>query len=390
MSRFPITLIAVCFLLFCGSENGEERDRFIYHTPARLNSFLEQINRIFPEITYLEPVGTSVAGNTIYALTLSDRPLEAEPEPRIRITGGIHGDENSTTEVVLRTIIFLINKYTNGDKYYKDLIENRYIVFIPMMNPDGVIQETRHNANNIDLNRNFSTAWSPGPDHGDAPFSEPESAAFRDYSLFMGFHLSITYHTGAVIVNMPFDYASLHFDGIAPAEYDLVSYIGNVYTTEGRFLETENILNTEYVDNGTINGGDWYVVFGSLQDWSYIETGCIDYTIEISQIKKPDTEKEIVTLFELNRDSLIAFIESAGMGVYGKITDSGGDPVKAEITIDGGDIITASDAFGYYHRLLLPGSYSINFSAAGYQDKSEEITVTSEEEPLRLDITMAE
>ncbi len=371
-----------------GEKEKEKEEKILYHTPEQLNAFLKNINDAFPGITFLENAGTSAEGRIIYALTISDNPLDAEPEPKIRITGAIHGDENATTEVILRMIEYLTWNYMM-DTSIRDLINSRYIVFIPMMNPDGAEAGTRTNSNYIDLNRNFSTMWQAGFEHGSAPFSEPESQSVRDYSALIGFHLSITFHTGEVIINMPFDYTSLHFDGIAPAEYDLVSYIGNLYATSGRFLESDGILDTMYVNDGTINGGDWYEINGSLQDWSYVETGCIDYTVEISDDKKPATMDEIDDLFELNRDSIIAFIGAAGIGVHGQVKGTGGIPLEAEITVSGGDIVTHSDPAGYYHRVLLPGSHTIIFSADGYTNIPIPITIPATgDQSLLQNITM--
>jgi hypothetical protein len=389
LSSTIFILIFPCISTSCSSGDCTDKqkdDIILYHSPDELEKFLENTYNAFPGITYLEPVGTSGEGRTIHALVISDKPLEQEPEPKIRITGAIHGDENVTTEMIVRMIEYFTGNYSSSTSI-KNLVDNRYIVFIPMLNPDGVVAGSRYNTNAVDLNRNFSSQWHSGFDHGTAPFSEPESSAMRDYSSAIGFHFSITFHTGEVIVNMPFDYASLSIDGIGPAEYSLVSHIGLIYTTSGSFLESEGILDNQYVTDGTINGGDWYVINGSLQDWSYIEKGCIDYTIEVSDDKKPGTAEEIDKLFELNRDSIIAFIDTAGIGVYGRVVNGSNIPVPASVTLTGGDIVTRADSAGYYHRMLMPGTYTITFSAAGYSDRSEMITVSAGNQ-LLLNITM--
>ncbi len=392
---YIMSVVLTLFLVpACDSDNNNISivPQGTYHSPEELNLSLNKTALQHPDITYLEPVGTSIENRTIWALVISDNPQELEQEPRIRITGSIHGDENVTTEVIIRFIDYLTDNYSTSQDI-KSIIDNRYIVFIPMMNPDGVFYNTRYNANDVDLNRNFSAAWSSSSTaYGASPFSEPESSAFRDYSLFIGFHLSITYHTGAVIVNMPFDFGSAHYDDVKPVEYDLVTYFGETYATSGSFLETPGLLDGPYVNNGTVNGGDWYVVSGSLQDWSYVETGCIDYTIEISQQEKLSTSDEIDAVYDLNRDSIIAFLENAGIGVYGRATNSAQEGISAEIKIlEGvteGDIVTGSDESGYYHRVLLPGNYIITFSAQGYQDHTQEIAITDTTPSLQLDVTI--
>jgi hypothetical protein len=381
-----IVLIAVFIgnLLFCNTDNSEDP---VYHSPESLEKYLKQVNQNYPDITFLEPIGTSANGKNILALCISDHPDEIESEPKIRLTGAIHGNENATTEVLVRLIDYIINKYKNNDPDIKPLVDSRYIVIIPMMNPDGVALRTRENANGVDLNRNFSEAWTLEPDHGSVPFSEPESQSIRDYSNFMIFQSSLTFHTGAVIVNMPFDFASENDGGEIPGENALVNFLALKYSESGRFLESQGLLNTTDVFHGTINGGDWYIANGTLQDWSYKQAGCIDQTVEIVN-SQPDTNEELDELFGLNRDSILAYIEASDIGVYGRVTNSINEPIiNAAITIADGDIITHSDSAGYYHRILLPGSHDITITADGYTSHPENVTIV-DDTPVPLNITM--
>jgi hypothetical protein len=268
-NKFVLLLLIILLNIFISCNSGSETQEQVYHTPESLGTYLQQVNLNFPDITYLEHAGTSTNGRAIQAICISDNPDQAESEPRIRLTGAIHGNENATTEILLRLIDYIIYKYKNNDPYIKSLVDSRYIVIIPMLNPDGVALNTRENPNGVDLNRNFSIAWTPGPDHGTAPFSELESQSIRDYSDYMIFHSSLSFHTGAVIVNMPFDYASESAGGDIPLESALVDYLALEYSESGRFLLSPGLLNVPHIYNGTINGGDWYIANGTLQDWSY-------------------------------------------------------------------------------------------------------------------------
>ncbi|MBN2042129.1 MAG: DUF2817 domain-containing protein [Spirochaetes bacterium] len=388
MRKFEIKLfliIALASLILSCNSGHDSSDVYVYHTPDTLETYLNQISRNYSEITYLEPAGYSVEGRTIWAIAISDYPAVLEQEPRIRLTGSIHGDENATTEVLIKFIDYILGEYKQGNSDIVNLVNSRYIVIIPMMNPDGVYLKQRTNSNDVDLNRNFSVAWTSGVHHGSAPFSESESQTVRDYSQDIVFHSSLTFHTGAVIVNMPFDYESEHGDGVMPLESGLVDYLALAYSRAGAFLETPGLLDSIYVTEGTINGGDWYVAKGTMQDWSYKEAGCIDYTVEISETR-PETESEMNELFLYNRDSILAFIDASGTGVYGRVTDSGtGNPIAgALITIDSGDITVKSDGNGYYYRILLPDSYDITFSAVGYTDNIQHDVSA----PAVLNVTM--
>jgi len=102
--------------------------------------------------------------------------------PRILVIGGIHGDEYSSISIMFKWMQ-LLTAQADSDFYWR---------FLPLMNPDGLLDGTavRQNANGVDLNRNFPTAdWQDSalsawknstgsnprrfPGHG--PATEPET-----------------------------------------------------------------------------------------------------------------------------------------------------------------------------------------------------------------------
>ena len=67
----------------------------------------------------------------------------------------MHGNETSTTRAIFKLIPWLLN--TSQSEYLKTFS----IYIIPQLNPDGAKLYTRHNANNIDLNRDAMTLSEP-------------------------------------------------------------------------------------------------------------------------------------------------------------------------------------------------------------------------------------
>lgn len=108
---------------------------------------------------------------------------ERQPQARILLVGGTHGDELASISIVFKWMHTL-------EKHHSGLFHWR---INPLMNPDGALQEehSRTNANGVDLNRNFTSPDSdsnaaleywrhktnenerryPGP----YPLSEPET-----------------------------------------------------------------------------------------------------------------------------------------------------------------------------------------------------------------------
>ena len=370
-----ILIFIIASLISCYGGDSDNNDasyqnRYPYYTYEEIVIFLEETAANYPAIAKLEKVGYSVSGRVIKALIISDNPADLEGEPAIRLTGGIHGNEMMSMELLIRFIEYLTSNY-DSDSEVRRIVDNRYICIIPVLNPDGLERNRRYNDKNIDLNRNFNATGNE---------LQIETKSLQDYSLKKNFILSVTYHVGQVLVNIPFDYASESKGGDVPAENDLVKYFAKAYTQGGSFLENPDLYKSHFMKDGVINGGDWYVIQGSLQDWSYLKTGCLDLTIEVSN-RNPATESGVEQVFMYNRDSLMAFIDKADQGVYGKVTNSSNEPVSDVKIIASwgdnitGDIVIKTDKKGYYNRILLPGTYKLKFTKPSYNEIEETITV---------------
>ncbi len=317
-----ISLLLVLSLVSCyglgndddGGDSGSIKS-YQYNTPDEIDIFLDEIKLNYPDIISIETVGYSESGRMIKALVISDNPATIEGEPAVRLTGGIHGNEKMGIELLIRYIEYLTSNYST-DPEITDIVNNRYICIIPVLNPDGLAVNSRYNSRGVDLNRNFNDAadhWTYDSRSGSSPFSESESRALRDFSIPKNFDVSITYHTGAVLVNLPFDFAKENVQ--IPVQYALIQSYAKTYTKTGTFLSNPDMYISPYMDEGTINGGNWYVAAGTLQDWSYTQTGCLDLTIEVAKTT-PDTEAGVQQVFMYNRDSITAYINRAGEDVF--------------------------------------------------------------------------
>lgn len=160
---------------------------------------------VVPEVTNEEAeeegpqttLGTSVEGRPIVAYNYGDG------EERLVFVGGIHGGYSWNTVLVAYELM------DHLEKNPEVIPDNVRVTVIPVMNPDALAVvvdaegrfepgdvsaakaktiESRLNANDVDLNRNFDCDWqesgvwqSRTVSGGDSVFSEPESQAFRDF-----------------------------------------------------------------------------------------------------------------------------------------------------------------------------------------------------------------
>ncbi|HZZ94389.1 MAG TPA: M14 family zinc carboxypeptidase [Usitatibacter sp.] len=86
----------------------------------------------------------------ILAVTLGARAPEA---PAIAFVGGVHGLERIGTQVVLSLLGSLVARL-HWDELLHRQLEGLRIVFVPLVNPVGMMRRTRSNGRGIDLMRN--------------------------------------------------------------------------------------------------------------------------------------------------------------------------------------------------------------------------------------------
>lgn len=152
--------------------------------------------------------------------------LSNREKTTILIIGVVHGDEPQGK--------FLIEEYLS----HSNIISKNRLLFIPCLNPDGLENKTRQNANMVDLNRNFPTKnWALGQRDeyfgGDTPASEIETKFVVEI---------IEEYKPDVILTLHSPYKVVNYDGPAEKIANKISEIINYpaesdigYPTPGSF-----------------------------------------------------------------------------------------------------------------------------------------------------------
>jgi hypothetical protein len=344
-----------------------------YPSTVEVGEILADLANARPDIAIRYPWGTSVDGRPLWALKVTDAPDQDEAEPEVRLAAGIHGDEPVHSMLLLDLAHELVTSYGEpGKEELTELVDEYELHFLPQINPDGYARGTRWNANSYDLNRNF-----PEPD-GRHAVQQPETLQFMAHALDHNFVISLNGHGGALVVNYPWDYTYTR----APDDAALIA-LGLEYSTHN--LPMYNGAFSQ----GITNGADWYVITGSLQDWSYARTGCIDLTIEVSNTKWP-AATTLPNYWEDNRQSLLHFVRAARYGINGVVSSAlDGSPLDAVITVTGNaEPVTTDPAVGDYYKLLPTGTYELSFEAEGHHPLVVADVQTTWGTPTVLDVAL--
>lgn len=127
-------------------------------------------------------IGESVEGRPIVGVRRGERDGLV-----VLIIGAIHGNEDDGMAVVDKLAAMPVPSGLD-------------LWLVDTMNPDGVVAQTRFNANQVDLNRNFPYGWGvigvPGDSQysGTGPASEPETQAMVEFITDIQPDMVIWYH----------------------------------------------------------------------------------------------------------------------------------------------------------------------------------------------------
>jgi hypothetical protein len=323
-----------------------------YHSPDEMRAALEELAEARPDRARLVDLGWSVEGRQVVALRISNTDA---PSRQWRIAGAHHGDETAGAEISLAIAALLVG---TEDAALDALLWSSAIWVIPHISPDSVSYLSRYNANSVDLNRNYAYEWSstefrPGPH----PFSEPETRNLRALSAWQPFGAGLSLHAGATNLG----------------------WVWNFTTEPSPDALTAEALATAYEDACgqpgfyITNGAEWYITHGDTTDWAYGRHGTLDYTLEVSHDKNPNSSR----MAQAIEDHTPAILEVLAWPwwVQGQVVDETtgrGIPARVRIGESGWPLQAGPE--GRFSHPTSEGMLTLMVSAPGYT----EATVTAD------------
>ena len=356
-----------------------------YPTYSTYLAMMDTFQTRYPNLCAIDTILASTpGGHTILCAHISNNLNDNEGKPSVFYTSTIHGDEVVGYYMMLRLIDLLLTNYSTNT-YITNLVNSIDLWICPLHNPDGTyfasdnqINEwpisTRYNHNWEDLNRVFPEIDPPVTKDS----YEPEVEAMMQFMETHNFTLAANLHGGAEVFNYPWDSwtSSQH----SHADADWWEYVGH------NFADTCHLYSADYMteeNNGVTEGGDWYVITGSMQDYHNWYLGTRHVTIEVCEDKVLSSNL-LPDYWGYALRSFLNFIAEADNGIHGIVTDSlTGEPLQALVFISNHDYdhsyVETTLPYGDYHRPIKAGQYSVTYSAEGYLPKTIVTTITDGE-----------
>lgn len=384
MRKYILLLILLLYYTQTEAQNWSS-----YPTYKQYVNYMQKISNDYSTICQLDTIGKTTEGRLLLCIKIDNKQNNIIERPKVFYSAAMHGNE-LTGAMMLLYLIDTLSKHIDNIATSSTF---PIIYICPFANPDGtwvggnndISKAMRYNANYVDLNRNYPDIRSS--QNTDGEILQKETASFIAYQNKEKFHLSCNIHTGSEVFNYPWDTYKSKTKTHADNEWFKAmgeDFVSSLNDESGDYFKTVN-------SSGIVEGGDWYVIYGSRQDWSNYFAHCREITLEISNLYAPPFN-EISSYWHKLQNSLFTFIDYCELGIEGIVVDSITGKVLDDVMIeinsydkDSSQIFTNEN--GYYFRPLLDSSYYINFSKAGYNSKS--VMVYLGKELKRMDMQLS-
>jgi hypothetical protein len=338
---------------------------------ARLQQFQSEHPAIAQAVNLNELFQTPLTaqGRALWALKISDRVTETEDEPAFVVDACHHGNEIVTPHAALDIAEVLLSGYgTNPD--VTRWVDHYEIWLVPCVNPDGRVRRSRENSRGVNLNRNYPFGWGrcSTENRGPFPASEPEVQTMLALGARERPVVYVSYHTSGEEVLFPYRCARL-------AEPSVYYEIRDQYRAAMRYRMRLASSSGESFEH-------FYNQFGSIAFLTEIGTS---HTPPFSQVAAIVERLRPGWQFLLDR--------GLGESVQGHVRNAiTGEPVSGvkisldEVNFTEGEARQPEPLFGRYHWILQPGRVTIRFTAPGFREWVETVTVNGTIFPLDVEL----
>lgn len=326
--RRPFASVRIIFLLFIcqalfisvipfftfNAQTETSRGGSGYHTYEEMVTEIQNIEVNHSTIVKLYNLTTTFEGRTVWAVKISDNPQENDStEPDVLVMAGQKANSLISVEIALYLLDHLTKNF-GADARITELVNNREVWIIPMVNPDGHafvnegneewVKNRRNNGDTsfgVNLNRNYDFNWGIMDNHtshdtgspyyhGPYAFSESETEAIRDLVESQNFVFSLSLSSFGDKITYPWGY-----NESSTPDDDLLSEIARDMSMYSGYSVSQN--------------GSIYINHGNVDDWLY-NTSVLPFTVLAGEADIPE-EPQIEIIAQENIPSCLYLLDIA-------------------------------------------------------------------------------
>lgn len=377
-----------------------------FHSFTEIRYELAHLQQQFPHVIQVLPLAvTTVKKLPILSVVLSDHPGQISDRPAILITGGHHAREPLSVEICLHLVAEICRNYQNESKV-THWLQTLEIWVIPVVNPDGysLIFDTnaqhrfwrknlRDNNENgyfdvavdgVDLNRNYgfnwelsgSTEFSSPFYRGPAPFSEIEIKTIKDLVEKRQFALIIDFHSFGESVLYPWS------NFTEPPDRELLTGLAGEIARQIRNCRDSDFYDTIPLDAQMSQSSVWHYGQHGIPAF-IIESGDTWFPrlATFGQIIPQNTRAVYYVFDRLLRSRISGHVRDKRTQKALSATVSLVDTHAKKL-----QPVQTEAKFGRFDRMVLPGGYSLEFNASGYQPWNQAQIQVADSQIVDLDI----
>ena len=192
------------------------------HRPTDVDASFAAWEAAWPDRVERLTIGRTSTGHDLMGVRVTDEAVPADAAPLstgrklvVYLDGGHHGNEFLGVELVMYYLEDLLAKADAGDADTLRFLKETEVYALPILNVDGNLLDTRKNARQVDVNRNYPFQWGgPGSGgmvtdlnyRGPSAMSEAEVKANAEFGAKLRPDLWITMHTGVAEFYWPWGY----------------------------------------------------------------------------------------------------------------------------------------------------------------------------------------
>lgn len=353
-----------------------------YKDAAMTEALLRAYAGRFPASVALLELGRTRQDRPILALRIHSGPKPVDEVPQVLLNGAHHGVELAALEFALDGCAWLIDRQAT-DPEVQRWTSQLTIWCVPLVNPDGnhlYFHVSKHGGrkngrdvdgngrvdptDGVDLNRNYPYRWHSLGEiashsdprrawyRGPRAASEPETQAMMRLADSVRFVASISYHTNANAILVPYTIP----EAPDPVPNEAWNVAKSMADRAGRQVNGRPFTVKRRL----------YPVDGVDQDWHRAAHGTTALLVE-GTLTNPGLDR-LHKMVDATRGTWMGLLDRvlAGPGLAGRVVDRQGKPVVAEIKIreialKDSERWTSRCQDGRFTRLLeTPGSYTVD------------------------------